>query len=40
MEGLRTSRIYHRQWCVAACSARTCEGLDDGLEWLVGELTQ
>jgi hypothetical protein len=33
--GLNLHTIRDRQWQIQACSAKTGEGLQDGLEWLI-----
>ena len=37
--GLLTE-VTSRPWHIQACSAKTGEGLDDGLEWLIGEVNK
>lgn len=35
LEHLNMEEINSRKWTITACSAKTKEGLDDGLIWLV-----
>ena len=37
-EILNLQDIKDRRWMIAACSAHTHEGLDDGLEWIINNL--
>jgi len=36
---LKLSNIRDRTWTIQACSAKTGEGLQEGMEWLVGNCT-
>ncbi len=38
IETLKLSMIKDRKWSIVACSAKTNEGLQEGLEWLVNQL--
>jgi ADP-ribosylation factor-like protein 3 len=38
IETLKLSMIKDRKWSIVACSAKTSEGLQEGLEWLVNQL--
>lgn len=35
LKNLRTEILGARKWTIVACSAKTQEGLEDGLTWLV-----
>jgi len=37
---LNLSTIRDRPWHIQACSAKTGEGLQDGMEWVVGEVNK
>ena len=39
-EGLNLHTMRERQWQIQACSARTGEGLQEGMEWLVGMINK
>jgi ADP-ribosylation factor-like protein 3 len=35
LENLKMEEIKNRKWTITACSAKTQEGLEDGLTWLI-----
>lgn len=35
LKNLKTENLGSRKWAITACSAKTQEGLEDGLTWLV-----
>ena len=35
---LTLTEITNRQWSIVACSAKTEEGLQEGMEWLMGQI--
>ncbi|MCB0370164.1 MAG: hypothetical protein KDD45_12255 [Bdellovibrionales bacterium] len=35
LQELRVEKLGDRKWTITACSAKTQEGLEDGLTWLV-----
>jgi len=37
-ETLTLDLIKDRQWSIIACSAKTKEGLQEGMEWLIGQI--
>lgn len=37
---LQLENIKEREWTIQACSAMTKEGLSDGMEWLIKEITK
>ena len=39
-ELLDLKKIEERTWSIQACSAKTKEGLQDGMEWLVKEISK
>ena len=38
MDALLLGEIKTRPWTIAACSAKTQEGLEEGLTWLVDNI--
>ncbi|KRX10030.1 P-loop containing nucleoside triphosphate hydrolase [Pseudocohnilembus persalinus] len=36
-EDLQLENIKDRQWIIVACSAKTQEGMQEGMEWLIGQ---
>jgi ADP-ribosylation factor-like protein 3 len=35
MDGLKVGEIKTRKWTIAACSAKTMEGIEEGMTWLI-----
>ena len=38
-DGLELSSIRNRAWSIQACSAKDGEGLQDGMEWVMGQVS-
>mmetsp|Transcript_20871 Transcript_20871/g.63617 ORF Transcript_20871/g.63617 Transcript_20871/m.63617 type:complete len:166 (-) Transcript_20871:931-1428(-) len=39
-DGLNLHVIRDREWCVQPCSAKTGDGLQDGMEWIVNQMNK